>query len=202
MKTIKKDDLQEKLEKAQNQQDEKVISGDKKSQDDSWLVVELKARIAELEKEKKELEEITKRSQYEYINLKTDFDRYQRQIKESSQNMETDSLILVVKKFLPFLEDLRKSLENITDEHMEDPLTKGVQMIYNKFLKTLEGLHIKTIESLWLVPDSFLHEPVSVEPVEDEALKGKIVKEFERGFVYEKDGDRRVIRPSKVIVGQ
>lgn len=202
MKTIKKDDLQEKLEKAQNQQDEKVISGDKKSQDDSWLVVELKARIAELEKEKKELEEITKRSQYEYINLKTDFDRYQRQIKESSQNMETDSLILVVKKFLPFLEDLRKSLENITDEHMEDPLTKGVQMIYNKFLKTLEGLYIKSIDSLWLVPDSFLHEPVSVEPVEDEALKGKIVKEFERGFVYEKDGDKRVIRASKVIVGQ
>ena len=130
-----KDELQEKLEEAQQTQD------DKKYQ-------ELEARIQQLEKEKKEFEEIAKRSQYEYINLKTDFDRYQRQIKESSQNMEIDSLISVVKKFLPFVEDLRKSLENITDEHMEDPLTKGVQMIYDKFLKTLEGLHIKAIESL------------------------------------------------------
>lgn len=106
-----KDELQEKLEAAQQEQDDKRYQ-------------ELEHRIVQLEQEKKELEEITKRSQYEYINLKTDFDRYQRQIKESSQNMEIDSLLSVVKKFLPFIEDLRKSLENITDEHMEDPLTK------------------------------------------------------------------------------
>jgi molecular chaperone GrpE (heat shock protein) len=106
-----KDDLQEKLEAVQHQQDNKRYQ-------------ELEDRIVQLEKEKKEFEEIAKRSQYEYINLKTDFDRYQRQIKESSQNMELDLLLSVVKKFLPFIEDLRKSLENITDEHMEDPLTK------------------------------------------------------------------------------
>lgn len=111
MKTIKKDELQEKLEAAQQHQDDKKYR-------------ELEERILVLEKEKKELEEIAKRSQYEYINLKMDFDRYQRQIKESTQDMEIDSLLSVVKKFLPFIEDLRKSLENITDEHMEDPLTK------------------------------------------------------------------------------
>ena len=183
------DDLEAKLEEAQQQQD------DKKYQ-------ELEQKIVQLEKEKKELEEIAKRSQYEYINLKMDFDRYQRQTKESSQNLEVDSLLSVVKKFLPFVEDLRKSLENITDEHKEDPLTKWVQMVYNKFLKTLEHLHVKSIDSIWLVPDSFLHEPVSVQPVEDEALKWKIIKEFERGFVYHKGDDTRVIIASKVIVGQ
>ncbi|MCX6825179.1 MAG: nucleotide exchange factor GrpE [candidate division SR1 bacterium] len=183
------EELDEKLQAAQQGQD------DKKYQ-------ELENRIAQLEKEKKELEEITKRSQYEYVNLKTDFDRYQRQVKESSDSMQVDSLLSVVKKFLPFIEDLRKSLENLTDEHMEDPLTKGVQMVYNKFLKTLEHLHIKSIESLGLTPDSFLHEPVSVEPVTDEKFKGKIIKEFERGFVYIKGDDKRVIIASKVIVGQ
>jgi len=112
MKTKKSDDeLQEKLEAAQHDQDDKRYQ-------------ELEHRIVQLEKEKKEFEEITKRSQYEYVNLKMDFDRYQRQIKESSQVMELDSLLSVVKKFLPFIEDLRKSLENITDEHQNDPLTK------------------------------------------------------------------------------
>lgn len=111
MNPKKKDELEQKLEEAQQKQDDKRYH-------------ELEMRIAQLEKEKKELEEIAKRSQYEYINLKTDFDRYQRQIQESSKSMETDSLIAVVKKFLPFIEDLRKSLENITDEHKEDPLTK------------------------------------------------------------------------------
>lgn len=185
----KKDELQEKLEAAQDVQD------DKKYQ-------ELEARIEQLEQEKKEVEEIAKRSQYEYINLKTDFDRYQRQIEESSQSMEIDSLLAVVKKFLPFVEDLRKSLENITEEYKGDPLAKGVQIVYDKFLRTLESLHITPIGSLWLVPDSFLHEPVSVEPTEDKKMKGKIIKEFERGFVYNKDGDKRVIISSKVIVWQ
>ncbi len=200
MKSIKKDDLQEKLEAAQHHQDEKGISDDS-SDDSKWLVAQLKVQILQLEKEKKEFEEIAKRSQYDYLNLKTDFDRYQRQIKESSQNMEIESLLSVVKKFLPFIEDLRKSLETITDEHQHDPLTKWVQMVYDKFLKTLEHLHIKSIESIGLVPDSFLHEPVSIEPIEDKAMQWKIIKEFERGFVYEKDGEKKVIRPSKVIVG-
>lgn len=188
-KNEKKDNLQEKLEEAQDQQD------DKKYQ-------ELENRITQLEKEKIEIEWIARRAQHDYVNLKMDFDRYQRQMKESSQAIHLDSLLSVVKKFLPFVEDLRKSLENITDEHQGDPLTKWVQMIYNKFIKTLEHLHIKTIDSLWLVPDSFLHEPVSVEPVEDEALKGKIIKEFERGFVYDHDGEKKVIISAKVIVWQ
>ncbi len=183
------DELQEKLEAVQQTQNDKKYH-------------ELEEKIVQLEKEKKELEEIAKRSQYEYINLKMDFDRYQRQMKESSHAMELDALLSVVKKFLPFIEDLRKSLENITDEHKEDPLTKWVHMIYTKFLKTLEHLHIKAIDSIGLVPDSFLHEPVSVEPVEDEQLKGKILKEFERGFVYVKGDDKRVIIASKVIVWQ
>jgi hypothetical protein len=53
-----------------------------------------------------------------------------------------------------------------------------------------------------LAPDSLVHEPVSVQSIEDEKLKGKIVQEFERGFVYEKDGDKRVVVASKVVVGQ
>jgi molecular chaperone GrpE (heat shock protein) len=107
----KKDELQEKLEAAQHHQEDKKYR-------------ELEAKIIQLEQEKKELEEIAKRSQYEYLNLKMDFDRYQQQIQQSHKTMELDSLILVIKKFLPFIEDLRKSLENITDEHAQDPLTQ------------------------------------------------------------------------------
>jgi molecular chaperone GrpE (heat shock protein) len=75
-------------------------------------------------------------------------------------------------------------------------------MMYDNFLKALESYNIRPIDSLGLVPDSLVHEPVSVQPVDDEKLKGKIVQEFERGFYYEKDGDKRVVVTSKVVVGQ
>jgi hypothetical protein len=41
-----------------------------------------------------------------------------------------------------------------------------------------------------------------VEPVENPDMKWKIIKEFERGFVYDKNGEKKVIRASKVIVWQ
>lgn len=123
MNLKKKDELDQKLEEAQHQQDNKHHQHDDNQQDDDKYHA-LEAKIEQLEKEKKELEEIAKRSQYEYINLKMDFDRYQRQIQDLSTSMEVESLVSVVKKFLPFIEDLRKSLENITDDHKEDPLTK------------------------------------------------------------------------------
>jgi len=52
------------------------------------------------------------------------------------------------------------------------------------------------------VPDGMLHEPLSTIPVEDEAMKGKIVQEYQKGFYVEKDGQKIVILSSKVVVGQ
>lgn len=190
-KHLQDDDLQTKVDEAQHKQSTKH---------DTAQILKLEQKIAELEAAKKEVEEIAKRSQFDYINLKTDFDRYQRQMQDAQKVSHTESLITVVKKFLPFLEDLRKSLENITDDHQNDPLTKGVHMIYEKFLKTLEHMHIKVIPSVWELPDSFFHEPVSVQSVEDVKMKWKIIQEFERWFVYEYDGQKKVIIPAKVIV--
>ena len=73
-------------------------------------------------------------------------------------------------------------------------------MMYDNFIKSLEKLHIKPIEALGLEPDAQFHEPVSVQAVEDENLKWKIIQEFQQGFVYEKDDEVIVISPSRVIV--
>lgn len=191
-KQIHDDELQSKLQEAQDKQDRKH---------DDAQISKLEAKIAQLEQEKKEFEEIAKRSQYDYINLRTDFDRYQRQMQEAEKTQQADILIATVKKFLPFVEDLRKSLANITEDHKNDPLTQWVFMIHNKFLKTLEQMHIRPIATVWLAPDALLHEPVNVQPVEDKKMKGKIIQEFEWGFVYEHGGEKKVILPAKVIVG-
>lgn len=108
MKKIQDDELQAKLDEAQQKQSTKH---------EDAQILKLEQKIAQLEAEKKEVEEIAKRSQFDYINLKTDFDRYQRQMQEAQKVSHTESLIAVVKKFLPFLEDLRKSLDNITEDH-------------------------------------------------------------------------------------
>jgi molecular chaperone GrpE len=105
-----------------------------------------------------------------------------------------------VKELLPFVENLRKSLLNLTEEQQASWIGEGLRMMYDNFIKSLEKLHIKPIEAIWLEPDAQFHEPVSMQPVDDENLKWKIIQEFQQWFVYEKDDEVIVISPSRVIV--
>lgn len=162
---------------------------------------ELQNKITQLEKQLAEQQEITKKAQYDYVNLKMDFDALQRRTQQQIQNADVDSLVKVVRKFLPFFEDLRKALDNIPAEQQETSIVQGVRLVHQKFLQALESMSIKPIISVGMVPDSLLHEPVSMQPVEDEAMKGKIVQELQQGFVYEKDDNKIVIVSAKVVVG-
>ena len=163
-----------------------------------WLQIKIK----ELENKLADAEQITKKAQSDYIHMKFDFDSYMRRTDEQSKTLKIDTLIDVAKKFTPFIDSLRKSLENIPAEHTEDPLVQGVQMVYNKFISTLDMMGIKAIESIWQEPNIELHEAVSAIPVTDETQKGKIIQEFEKGFVYDKGDVRKVVNTAKVVVGQ
>lgn len=202
-------DLQKKLQEAKKQNEKKWSKND--DQDFSELeneignidqVEKIQKEVEKLQKDLKEQTEISSRAQRDYINLKLDFDRYQRQTTEKEKDLELMSLLSSVKKFLPFVEDLRKSLANIPEDKKSDPLAQWVQLVYDNFLKTLNWINVYQIEAIWLVPDATLHEPVSAVPATDDKMKWKIVQEFERGFYYEKDGKRTVLKTSKVIVAQ
>lgn len=158
-------------------------------------------KVAELEKALQEKEEIAKNSQIAYLHLKADFDILQRQADQKIENANRDAKINVVKKLIPQLENLRKSLLNISDEQRESPMIKWLLMMQDGFYKVLSGMGIEAIESLGLEPNAQFHEPVSMQPVEDEALKGKIVQEFEQGFVFKHGDETIVLNPAKVVVG-
>lgn len=186
-------DLQTMLDQAQQTQDTK-------SQELS--LEELQAKIKELESKLADAEAITKKAQSDYIHMKFDFDSYMRRNEESAKTAKVDTLVDVVKKFTPFIDSLRQSLANIPEEHKDDVLVQWVQMVYNKFISSLEMMGIKKIESLWQTPDIELHEAVSALPVTDETQKGKIIQEFEQGFIYDKWDIKKVVTPAKVVIGQ
>lgn len=185
-------DLQEKLKQAQKDNEAKSSSKSEKK---------LAQELEKLQKDYQEQVEISAKAQRDYINLKFDFDRFQKQVAEREKEQELNALITSIKKFLPFMEDLRKSLANVA-ENSNDPLAQWVFLVYKNFLKVLESNNIFPIEAIGLSPDSVLHEPISLIPVENKKMKWKIVQEFERGFVYKKDDKQIVLNVSKVIVWQ
>lgn len=159
-------------------------------------------KIKKLEAQLQEKEEIARNSQIAYLNLKADFDILQRQTQQKIETADRDAVLKVVKDLLPFIENLRKSLLNLSDEAKTSSMGQGLQMMYDNLLKSLEKLKVRPIEAIGLAPDAQFHEPVSMQPTDNEKLKGKIIQEFEQGFVYENGNDKLVITPSKVIIGQ
>ena len=190
---IEDDFLQNELDELQAAEDQ----AKENAQADFWPLLN---KIKELESQLQEKDEIAKNSQINYLHLKADFDILQRQTQQKVDNAERDAEIKVVKELLPFLENLRKSLLNLTEEQQASSLWEGIRMMYDNFIKSLEKLHIRPIEAIGLEPDAQFHEPVSMQPVEDKNLKWKIIQEFQQGFVYENNDEVIVITPSRVIV--
>ena len=184
-------DLEDMLEKVKSDKDEEDI------------VEKLQNEIKKLQAQLAEKDEIVKNAQLAYLRTKNDMEMIQRQSAMKAESMHQDLLIKIVKKLLPFVEDLRKSLETLSDEDKNSSMWKWVQMVHDKFIKALEGFDVYPIPSLHEVPDTMLHEPIWMQPTDDKKLKWKIIQVFEQWFFYQKENwDKVTIFPSKVVIGQ
>jgi molecular chaperone GrpE (heat shock protein) len=112
---IEDDFLQEELQELQ-------AAEDQAKEDAKADFTPLLNKIKELENQLQEKDEIAKNSQINYLHLKADFDILQRQTQQKIDNAERDAEIKVVKELLPFVENLRKSLLNLTDDQKESSI--------------------------------------------------------------------------------
>ena len=201
---IKKHDQTVSQDNDQDMKDlENMLEQVKSDKDEEDMIEKLQAEIKKLQAQLAEKDEIVKNAQLAYLRAKNDMEMIQRQSAMKAESMHQDLLVKIVKKLLPFVEDLRKSLETLSEEDKNSPMWKGVQMVYNRFIKALEGFNVFPIPSLHESPDTLMHEPIWMQPTDDKKLKWKIIQVFEQWFYYQKEnGDKITIFPSKVIIGQ
>ena len=181
---------------------EKMLDDVKVQKDSDETIGNLLLEIKKLQTQLAEKDEIVKNAQVAYLRTKNDMEMIQRQSAMKAESMYQDLLIKIVKKLLPFVEDLRKSLETLSNEQKESTMWKWVQMVYDKFIKALAEFSIIPIPSLHEFPDTMFHEPIWTQSVEDKKLKWKIIQVFEQWFYYKKeDWNKVTIFPSKVLIG-
>ena len=182
---------------------EEMLEEVKSDKDNEDMVEKLQAEIKKLQTQLAEKDEIVKNAQLAYLHAKNDMEMIQRQSAMKAESMHQDLLVKIVKKLLPFVEDLRKSLENLSDEQKDSDMWKWVQMVYDRFIKALGEFGVYPIPSLHEVPDTMLHEPIGMQPTDNKKLKWKIIQVFEQWFYYKKEnGDKFTIFPSKVVIWQ
>ena len=104
-------------DKDQDLQDlEEMLDDVKSSKDNEDMIEQLQAEIKKLQSQLAEKDEIVKNAQLAYLRAKNDMEMIQRQSAMKAESMHQDLLIKIVKKLLQFVEDLRKSLENLSKE--------------------------------------------------------------------------------------
>ena len=100
------------------------ILNDAESNDNKETIEALQNEIKKLQAQLAEKDEIVKNAQIAYLHAKNDMEMIQRQSAMKAESMHQDLLIKIVKKLVPFVEDLRKSLETLSDEQKESSMGK------------------------------------------------------------------------------
>lgn len=133
-----------------------------------------------------------------YLRLVAEFDNYRkRTLKEKVDLMATASKD-VIKALLPVLDDFDRAKKSAETESSSEVFSEGVQLVYHKLYKILEGQGVKPMESNGQPFDPDQHEAITEIPAPTPDLKGKVVDTVEKGY-FLKD---TIIRYAKVVVGK
>ena len=154
------------------------------------------------EKETEEIDPLTK-AQQEVEELKkqllyktAEFENYRKRTLKEKAELILNGGEKTVAAILPILDDFERAIA----DKSEDPkvIKEGVQMIFNKFIKTLEGLGVKKIETADKDFDVDFHEAIAMVPGMGDDKKGKVIDCVQTGYTL----NDKVIRHAKVAVGQ
>ena len=146
-----------------------------------------------------QLQEDLAKEKDKFMRLFAEFENYKKRTrKERIELFKTASQDVMV-SMLPVLDDFERALMHIEEDKEAEELRKGVLLIYNKLISTLEQKGLAKIEvNQGDVFNADDHEAITQIPAPSVDLKGKIIDVVERGY---KLGDK-VIRFPKVVIGQ
>lgn len=145
-----------------------------------------------LEKALAEIEELKKQALYK----QAEFENYRKRTIKEKADLILGGGEKTVTAILPVLDDFERALADKSDDPAA--IREGMQLIYNKFVKTLEGLGVKKIETENADFNVDFHESIALVPGMGEDKKGKVIDCVQTGYTM----NDKVIRFAKVAVGQ
>ena len=179
----------------QNENTEENQNTDNKAEegDNNTDAADKKAEeIDPLTKAQQEVEELKKQLLYKTA----EFENYRKRTLKEKAELILNGGEKTVAAILPILDDFERAIA----DKSENPkvIKEGVQMIFNKFVKTLEGLGVKKIDTNDKDFDVDFHEAIAMVPGMGDDKKGKIIDCVQTGYTM----NDKVIRHAKVAVGQ
>jgi molecular chaperone GrpE len=166
---------------------------------------ETEAEGADVEETEEEEKDPLTAAQAEIEELKTqilyktaEFDNYRKRTLKEKAELILNGGEKAVSTILPVIDDMERAIENGAKTDDPDVLREGMELIYNKMMKALEGLGVKKIDTENADFDTDVHEAVAMVPGMGDDKKGKVIDCLQAGYQL----NDKVIRHAKVAVGQ
>jgi molecular chaperone GrpE len=182
----KEQEINEPLEKENNKENETTAEAEETQTDE---VVEEKDELTKANEEIAELKD-------KYLRAIAEFDNYKKRTLKEKTELLLNGSEKTITSILPVLDDFERALA----DNNEDPkaIKEGITLIYNKFVKTLESLGVKKIDTEGKDFDVDYHEAIAMVPGMGDDKKGKVIDCVQTGYQL----NDKVIRHAKVAVGE
>ena len=145
-----------------------------------------------LEKAEEEIEQLKD----QYLRARAEFENYRKRTIKEKAELILNGGEKTITAILPVLDDFERALADKTED--PEAIKQGMELIYHKFVKTLEGLGVKKIETEEKPFDVDYHEAIAMVPGMGDDKKGMVIDCVQTGYTL----NDKVIRHAKVAVGQ
>lgn len=135
--------------------------------------------------------------QDKYLRQVAEFDNYRKRTLKEKAELILNGAEKTVVAILPILDDMERALQNMAKAEDVAAVKEGVDLIYQKFIKTLEAQGVKAIEAKEADFNTDLHEAIAQIPAPCDEMKGKVIDCVQTGYTL----NDKVIRHAKVAVG-
>ena len=132
-----------------------------------------------------------------YLRQVAEFDNYRKRTLRERAELILNGGEKVITSLLPVLDDMERAIANGAKTEDPNVLREGMELIYHKLTKVLEGHGVNKIDTKDAVFDTDFHEAVAVVPGMGDDKKGKVIDCLATGYKL----NDKVIRHAKVAVG-
>ena len=127
-----------------------------------------------------------------------EFENYRKRTLKERAELILNGGEKFITAILPIIDDMERAITNGTKTDDPEVLREGMELIYQKFMKTLEAQGVTKIETDGADFDTDVHEAVAMVPGMGDDKKGKVIDCLQQGYKL----NDKVIRHAKVAVGQ
>ena len=133
-----------------------------------------------------------------WLRSVAEFENYRKRTLKERAELILNGGEKFITAILPVLDDMERAIENGAKTDDPTVLREGIELIHQKFMKTLESQGVSKIETTDADFDTDLHEAVAMVPGMGDDKKGKVIDCLQQGYKL----NDKVIRHAKVAVGQ